>query len=155
MRTPVFKYLEYDPETGLFHRIRRSISAEKVIAGAPTHEGYVRIYVDGRSYMAHRLAWFFMTGEWPGNLIDHKNLVKSDNRWCNLREATRAQNSQNSRPQPGKLRGVTALKWGRYQAQIKTNSKYLYLGSFDTPEQAHAAYCAAAEKYFGEFARVA
>ena len=93
--------LSYDRETGLF--IWRMARADKIgaIAGKREHHGYIQIVIDGRAYMAHRLAWLWQTGGWPLREIDHVNGHKDDNTWNNLREATRSQNCINKPPQPG------------------------------------------------------
>ena len=88
--------LGYDPETGLFTRkVQRGKHKEGEIAGCLNAKGYVEIKACGKIYEAHRLAHLFMTGSWPSEQIDHVNHIKSDNRWSNLREASRAQNTQN------------------------------------------------------------
>lgn len=89
--------------------------------------------------------------------VDHVNGDGLDNRRCNLRLANRNQNAQNqrrnSRNSSG-LKGVTFNKANqKWVSQITVNKKVTYLGSFDTPEAAHEAYCEAARKHFGEFAR--
>lgn len=81
--------LEYDPAIGVFRWLIKPCGQISIgdIAGCRHGEGYVQIRVIGRIYLAHRLAWLYMTGEWPISLIDHRNLDRSDNRWSNLREA--------------------------------------------------------------------
>jgi hypothetical protein len=97
-----------------------------------------------------------MTGKWPRKLVDHRNCINSDDRWRNLRPANHSQNGANSHDRPSlvPLKGVT---WDRnrnkYAARIRVNYRTINLGRFDQPEAAHAAYVAAADKHFGEFAR--
>lgn len=96
-----------------------------------------------------------MTGRWSKKFIDHINGIKDDNRWCNLREANQSENIANSKRKIKKLvplKGVSKLK-KYYVAQIKVNYCPIWLGSFDSPKQAHEAYKKAARKYFGKFAR--
>jgi hypothetical protein len=94
-----------------------------------------------------------MTGAWPPNDVDHINGVRDDNRWTNLRLATRAENLRNMKAKTNKtgLKGVY-LNAGRYTARIRHNYTSHYLGRFDTPEEAHAAYRKAADALHGEFA---
>jgi hypothetical protein len=133
---------------------RNSLIGQK--AGVIDDSGYVRVGIGRLSFMAHRLAWFYMRGEWPPTIIDHRDLNKSNNRWSNLRLADDSTNKQNTRVDPRNvsgLKGVTLFK-GRYQSRIQLKSgKRLWLGSFETPQEAHAAYRDAAVKHFGEFAR--
>ena len=127
-------------------------------AGTVLANGYVHIGFCRRYYKAHRLAWLLMTGSWPSALIDHVNGVKSDNRWSNLREATRTQNAANARLAVHNSSGFKGVSFharrGRWQANIRTEGRYRYLGLFDTAEEAHAAYSREAKKHFGEFARI-
>lgn len=117
--------LHYNPKTGTF---RRRCSMRQFPKGSITgHEdhGYIWIYIDGKRYSAHRLAWFYMMGRWP-KLIDHINRKKSDNRFLNLREATKSQNALNH----GKA-GVTWHKIKkRWQAQVKINYEHIHIGTF-------------------------
>ena len=153
--------VHYDPETGLFTQVavRKGWKAGRIIGRRMSRCGYIRIGIDMNRYLAHRLAWLYMTGEWPPDQIDHVNGDRADNRWSNLREATSAQNGQNSRPRNGKfnLKGVAkSLDHWRakpFSARIKAHGKVHYLGRFATPEEAHAAYVAGAYKYHGQFAR--
>ncbi len=152
--------LRYSPETGLFHW-RIMCSAHRpagMLAGDKKKDsGYVLIGVDCFRYRAHRLAWLYMTGEWPLLQIDHIDRDRSNNRWINLREASQQQNSANmSRPNATGRKGVRASANGeRWIAMISVNYQSLYLGTFDTIDQASAAYAAAAREHFGEFARAA
>lgn len=83
--------LNYNPDTGEFTRPNGKI------AGSLHKEGYHNIMIEGKKYLSHRLAWFYMTRTWPVNCIDHVNRNRTDNRWVNLREATRSQNQMNSK----------------------------------------------------------
>ena len=143
--------LSYDPENGRFTRLvlRGRPAAHERAAGYTASKGYQMIGVDGRRYMAHRLAWLYTTGEWPLNYIDHINGRKGDNRIANLREATNAENHQNVwAPRVDSLssglRGVCFYKRDQsWQAQIVVRGKQKYLGRYTTKEQAHQAYLAA------------
>lgn len=105
---------------------------------------------------AHRLAWFYAYGVWPQDQIDHRNGIRSDNRICNLREATNSLNKANERRRTDNtsgFKGVHRRENGRWRARIGVGNRRLALGDFDTPEAAHTAYCQAAAQHFGEFAR--
>lgn len=151
------QHMTYDPFTGHFTWIEQPSPLARVHAGdragGLTGEGYVSIRYAGKAYQAHRLAWFFVNGTMPAGLLDHINGDRADNRIANLRLATRQQNAFNQRGRGLHGKGVSRLPSGRYKAQLRSGAKHIYLGAFDTPEQAHSAYCAAAQKLFGEFAR--
>jgi hypothetical protein len=146
--------LSYDPDTGVFRwRVRlspRGGPGER--AGALTAQGYRRIGIDGVQYFEHQLAWLMHYGE-PAT-IDHKNLIKNDNRIANLRPATSSQNAMN-RAARTPFKGVK-FQYGRYHASIRTGKagERLYLGSFATGEEAHAAYRNKAVELHGEFMRI-
>ncbi|WP_395454812.1 HNH endonuclease signature motif containing protein [Azospirillum melinis] len=155
----VRELFNYDPETGIFTwRISRtgSIRVGQVAGTVRKVTGYVRIHVDGKFYYAHRLAWLYMTGEWPAEEIDHINRQGGDNRFANLRPASRAQNGGNTsirRRNKSGVKGVSWYKRGRkWKAQIMMNGKNCSLGCFNTISEAAAAYAAAAELCYGEYA---
>ena len=148
--------LDYDPNTGTFTRKVSLNSNTKVgdVAGNLTH-GYVELSVEGVTYRAHNLAWFYMTGRWPNGLIDHRNLDKSNNSFRNLREAKYQQNSANTARQRNNslgLKGVTR-HGNKFKAAVTVNRKRHHLGVFDCPRAAAEAYDKAAAAHFGEFAR--
>jgi hypothetical protein len=118
-------------------------------AGGVCKDGYRRISVLGKSYAAHRLAWLFMNGQLPNGQLDHIDGDRDNNSLANLRIATPSENQQNLRGSrigkvvPAPL-GVTFNKnVQKWQSQIKLNGKSKYLGLFDNPQEAHAAYLAA------------
>lgn len=101
--------------------------------------------MNGPGHGAHRLAFLLMTGAMPAGDVDHINGNRADNRWCNLRDVSRAVNMQNLRkPRADNTTGFlgVSLSKGRYQAQIAANGKTHYLGLYDCPKLAHAAYVA-------------
>ena len=144
-REALSQWLSYDPETGLFRWIKRGYRIRLgYIAGNRGPNGYVRISIMKVFYQAHRLAWLFMTGEWPKEDIDHFNGVRDDNRWANLRSVSRAVNLQN-------MAGVAGYQLTRnkkrFSARIQTNGATIYIGTFDTAEAAREAYLRAKKKY--------
>ncbi len=150
--------LHYNPETGVFTWVvkRRGVRVGAMAGTVSSTNGYRIIRLDYRAYQAHRLAWLWMVGGWPKGQIDHLNCNKVDNRWCNLREATPTQNTRNRpvrRDNRIGFKGVARANH-RWQARIWVNGKRFHIGCFDSPEDAHNAYAAAAKEYFGEFARV-
>lgn len=164
----VRELLNYDPETGVFTwkvdrvagRPATNIRARAGdIAGNINAWGYRVIGIDGCQSPAHRLAWLHVYGEWPHSIIDHANGDRSDNRLENLRLADDSANLQNMRLHDRNKCGFKGVhKTDRHSnrpwiASITVRGKTHYLGSHETPEEAHEAYKAAARKFFGEFAR--
>jgi len=150
--------LDYKSETGEFRwKITRSTGEVGAVAGCLRKNSYRLIGIDQRVYLAHRLAWLYVTGQWPVADIDHIDGQRDNNAFHNLREATRTQNNANSRLPVTNKSGLKGASWDRWTqkwvARIQVAGKGLNLGRFDTAEAAHAAYVAAAEKYFGTFAR--
>ncbi len=150
--------LHYDPETGIVTwLVKRGRSHGRTQAGYAGPDGYWRIVVDRKLYLRSRLAWLYMTGEWPREMVDHKNLDQTDDRWGNLREATRSQNNANSHVRSRSRTGFKGVRLhrDRFVAQISAgDGQTRYLGIFDTPEEAHAVYAQAAHERFGDFARM-
>lgn len=142
--------VSFDPDTGKFVYLTRT--AARVRAGDDAGwlnrtSGYRQISIDCRQYQAHRLAWLWMTGEWPGVEVDHRNGNRSDNCWSNLRLATHQGNAENRRRarrgSTSGLLGVRLVRSGRWNARICVNGRPMHLGTHDTPEAAHAAYVSA------------
>lgn len=150
--------LDYDPETGIFRwKVNRRRARRGAVAGCLDKVyGYIRVMIDGKSHLAHRLAWIYQVGIFDRE-IDHVNLKRDDNRISNLREADRSQNGSNARIRKNNKSGFKGVTKDRasWRAQITHRSKTIKLGSFQTPQEAHAAYCEAAHRLHGEFARVA
>jgi hypothetical protein len=152
--------LDYDPVTGIFtwRMWRGGTAHEGSVAGSLNTSGYLLIKVEGRLYGAGPLAWLYMTGSWPDVDIDHRDLDKANNRFENLRQATRPQNIQNTRVRKTNLTGLKGVTRhrecdGYYIARITVAGERRYLGFFDCPVAAHLAYLIEADKAFGEFAR--
>jgi hypothetical protein len=147
--------LHYDPETGILRwKVSRGgrAPAGSVAGSLDRNTGRRVIVVNGVQTRTYRVAWLIMTGEWPSHSIDHINGDPSDDRWCNLREATPAQQNGNmpalNRSRTG-IRGVS-----RHHRKFSVRIKGRYIGLYATLEDAEAAYAAAAIAEYGEFARV-
>lgn len=154
----VRELLHYDPETGHFAwKMGQGVKVAGSIAGSVTEKGYISINHRGRNYLAHRLAWFWMMGEWPVEEIDHRDTDRANNRWSNLRPATHGENQWNVRQRVDNtsgFKGVTRPKGRtRWHAYINEAGKRKFLGSFATAEDANQAAIAAREAAHGEFAR--
>ncbi|MEY4838685.1 MAG: hypothetical protein RLZZ475_2544 [Pseudomonadota bacterium] len=156
--------VEYEPETGVFRwKVRRNSHGGCVnpgdIAGTFHRDGYVVINFSARLWRAQRLAHLFMTGDVPakGLEIDHINGDRADNRWCNLRVVTKAQNMWNSKRPSTNVSGVKGVSWvaerGQWLARITVHGRKIHLGQFNSKEEAIAARRAGEAKYHGDFAR--
>jgi len=141
--------LDYNPDKGIF------TWKNGKRAGSVSGNGYEYIRLDGTLYQSSRLAWLYITGEWPKDEIDHADRNPSNNRISNLREANSSQQSANSRGVRTKHfdlpRGVRPLESGRFASYCKKDGKNHYLGTFDLVEEAHSAYKRFAGKHWGEF----
>ena len=156
--------LDYDAETGRFiwmerpekTRYDRAWNAKHASkpAGGIDFRGYHVIRVDRVLYGAHRLAWLYVTGEFPGE-IDHINRDRADNRFSNLRACSHAENTRNTtlrKDNAAGLKGVHRHYDGRWRASIAHSGRRHHLGVYATPDEAHKAYCAAALSLHGLFA---
>jgi hypothetical protein len=156
----------YDQETG--HLTRRAfldVRGQMFTRGAgrvvtkfnTTGPGYLQVSLCGRPYLVHRVVYLMMTGRWPRKEIDHINGDRTDNRWVNLRVASRSQNGANkgiSQANNSGYKGVHLCSFtGLWRARIKMKGKSTCLGRFPTPEEAHAAYVVAAKRVHGPYAR--
>lgn len=150
--------LIYDPETGIFtRRISTGGYLAGAIAGGMAKNGYIYLSIDSVKYLAQRVVFFYMTGAWPLPQADHKNGNRADNRWGNLRVATRSQNASNGkrhRDNSSGFKGVYFHKQsGLWNAQIMFGGIRSSLGYFPSAAQAHAAYVTVSAAQHREFAR--
>jgi hypothetical protein len=151
----VCELLNYNPETGEF--VRAKVGK---IAGSRMTNGYRIIGVDGKGYLAHRLAWLVVHSRWPDGNIDHINGDRADNRIANLRECNQAQNMWNHNAAWGRS-GIRGVHWSgqdhkrqkKWVARLKVNGRTHNLGRFATKEEAAEAYKDAAIRLHGTFYR--
>ena len=150
--------LDYAPDTGIWTWRGNGRQPNGAVAGTGHPGGYRQILINGFWYLAHRLAWLYMTGEWPPADLDHVNRNRSDNRWINLRVATRSLNCANRPQQTNNTSGLKGVTWStfhrKWQAQIQIDGKKRHLGYLDTPTKAWLAYVLVARKHFGDYARI-
>lgn len=162
--------LHYNPDTGVFTWLWRADGPAQwntrwvgKVAGARSKAADGRVYlyigIDGQRFKAHRLAFLYMEGMWPADLIDHEDTDGINNAWRNLREADDAQNQANARRSKANTSGFKGASFckrsGRFQATITYGGRNKNLGSYDTAEAAHEAYMRAATARSGEYARAA
>lgn len=153
--------LHYDPETGSFVRIKKTNRNHLVGAkmGHVRPDGRCCIIFCGARVLRSRLAWFYMTGSWPKEEIDHKNCDNGDDRWVNLREANRSQNMANCRRLARNTSGFKGVTWAKRErkwvAALNINQRSVNLGYFDDPEVAADAVRTAAEKAYQGYWRAA
>ena len=119
--------LHYDHETGLFTRLKINNRKYRIgeLAGTINAYGYIDIKLNNITYKAHRLAWFYMTGAWPKQFIDHINMIRNDNAFNNLREATRNQNVYNRNKLITNTSGHKNVNW------CKRTNKLVARGAFE------------------------
>lgn len=145
--------LDYCPETGLFiRRVRVSNRVAGETVPGCFRKGALVLRVDDRLYSTHRLAWLHVTGAFPLTGLDHKDGDFRNNRLSNLRLANQSENMQNQRrPHKNTTSGLLGASWDarrqKWSARITVGDRYLYLGRFETPELAHAAYLKAKAEY--------
>lgn len=158
--------IDYDPDAGTFtwrERSRRffkndqqyktwnSLFCGKAAGSVNKHKGYLMITLFYRHYASHRLAWLYVTGEWPSNVIDHIDHDRLNNRFSNLRDIDRTQNSQNMSRQSKRSNQTMGVLWRKNRqvwiAKIVVQKKEIYLGTFKTQEEAAAVRREANERY--------
>lgn len=150
------RWLRYDPETGNWTWIKSSSRSIKVgqVAGSLRQDGYRRIFFDGVFYYSARLAFFYMTGEWPKEQMDHINKDRDDDRWVNLREASSSDNNANRKMQSNNTSGYRGVSWDYMAGKWDVRVNRIHIGFFDDIEEAVAARDLHAEEMQGAFANL-
>lgn len=151
--------LSYDPVTGIWtwlHPEQMNRKHIDAVAGTISVHGYRIITFSGTKYRSARLAWFYMTGEWPKDDIDHINKDKADDRWSNLRDILHSDNALNRDLQSNNASGVRGVHWdssrSKWFVQVKKDGVNHFIGRYDDFDEAIAARDLAAIELHGDFA---
>ena len=157
----VSEYLAYNPDTGFFTWIKapnpkQAYRIGQQAKGQKHSKGYRQLTFKGKRYLAHRVAWLLMTGEWPPEQIDHINHIRHDNRWTNLRVASHVQNHHNLALHSANKTGFRGVHFHqaaqKFEAYVMYQGKKKYLGLYDTAEEAATIARAERIKLHGDFA---
>jgi hypothetical protein len=158
----VRELFDYNPETGqLIWKVERYRKHPGDIAGCAhktKNKNYwrVSVSVNYRRYLAHRIIWLWMTGDWPEQEIDHIDRNATHNQWSNLRLSGHSENGRNLSVKTTSKTGIAGVlidkRRGDYRARIMVNRRDIYLGNFKTIEEAIQHRRMAELKYFGRFA---
>ena len=160
----VRQVFDYNADLGCLiwkYRPDRSARWNGRYAGKPAgtvsfHKRHI-VKVNKKSYHTPRIIWLWMTGKWPCHEVDHIDCNPLNNRWDNLRDATRNQNQHNSQIYKTNTSGFKGVYFdkqsGKWKAQISLHGKRHNLGRYQTPEDAYAAYCRAGQTMHGQFFR--
>ncbi len=141
------KLFNYNKETGLFTRISSPgvINVIGKVAGARNTQGYIAIGIGGKDYFAHRLAFLYVDGYFPEHEVDHLNGTRFDNRWKNLKHATRTCNSQNTGMNKNNTSGFKGVTFAKARnvwiSQIDTKHGHIRIGQHQDPISAALARC--------------
>lgn len=142
----------YDPLTGIFTlKITRGPKTVGSVSGGLNKDGYIQIDFNGKKYLSHRMAWLFMNGEWPDGIIDHKDTVRSNNKYDNLRVVNNSISNRNRGVSKRNTSGFVGVSWdkrsSKWVATICVNGKMERLGLFEYKEDAILARMTAEKKY--------
>lgn len=165
----VKELLHYEPESGVFTWLPRKgkktwntryAGKEAGFDWTPTGSGvsYRSIRIFDWPFLGHRLAFLYMTGEWPAHEVDHADGDGLNNKWANLRAASKAQNGANCKAKKNNKSGFKGVSYckatNKFRATIQAEGKWKWLGGFSTAEEAAEAYAEASKSLHGEFGRV-
>ena len=145
--------LDYDDKNGwLIWKVNREpFKCKGKRAGSIDDNGYRVIVINKQNYKEHRVIWFYHTGQWPKDQIDHINRIKDDNRIENLRECDNKENCQNRKKQINNTSGHTGVNWSKscnkWRVEICVNRKGKYLGLYENLDDAINVYKEAKRKY--------
>jgi hypothetical protein len=144
--------LNYNPETGIFRwKESRGCKESGSLAGNKNSYGYIQIQIDRKLYNASRLAYLYIKGYLPEYEVDHEDRVRDNNKWENLRHASRLCNMRNKSIYRNNKSGVTGVYWSKskakYESQIRINGKAKYLGHYHSLIEAVKARWEAEVKY--------
>jgi HNH endonuclease len=133
----LFEVLQYSPETGLFtwnSKCGQGKSLVGATAGWIARKGYRRIEIDGVAYMAHRLAFLYMSGKWPENQVDHLDCNPDNNRWTNLADVDCATNMKRRKINARNTTGCPGVRYNarndRWVVTIQCDGVRRFLGNF-------------------------
>lgn len=148
--------LYYEPLTGVFTWLKGNKNRVGKMAGTKSNS-YWQIKLNQKCYLAHRLAWFYVTKEWPEEEVDHLNTNSLDNSWVNLRLATRKKNSWNQGLRSSNTSGIKGVYWNKksrkWSARVRTEIGRVWLGNFTDLGEAALACSVFRELHHHEFAR--
>lgn len=148
------KYLKYDPSTGLFYctGVKYCNKPAGSLAGClHKTKGYIYVSIAGKTYRAQRIAFLLMTGRHPDYQIDHINGIKSDNRWCNLRDIPAQGNCANRGMFKNNTSGCKGVVWQKnqkkWQVLCRVKGNQYYMGAYSSLEEAAAVAKSTYEMY--------
>jgi len=149
----LIRILDYNENTGIF--IWKINPAKNVkigdTAGNVDSRGYIVIRIKGKAYKAHRLAWFYMTGEWPKYDIDHDDRVKTNNIFSNLKDSTKSENMKNRKKNKNNTSGFNGVYWDKeakkWRVRIMVEGKLKHIGFFEDVNAAAEARLSANKQF--------
>jgi len=145
--------LHYDPDTGEWRWLKTLSNRAPAgsIAGS-TCDGHAIIAIGRRIHYCHRLAFLYMTGEWPKGDVLWRNGDRMDNRWANLLNVSRSESAMARATSSRNTSGVKGVSWSEWHQKwltyITVRGKRINLGHFEHIEDAVTVRKQAEEKYF-------